>query len=167
MQGAQFPPPLGPQNVPGIGEGTWYVSDMGQMYGPMSWYDVKKLGDSAAISPYAFVREEKWVQWAPITYYFRVRTRSDLEDEGLMPSRYDALFWFGVFFFLIGIFVLFSSLALGILIILLSPFIEFYALYLESQHKERAITRSIGNAMAIVWIAIQLLVTIFMISALV
>jgi hypothetical protein len=63
--------------------------------------------------------------------------------------------------------VLFSSLALGILIILLSPFIEFYALYLESQHKERAITRSIGNAMAIVWIAIQLLVTIFMISALV
>jgi hypothetical protein len=166
MHGSQIPPP-GPQHIPPTGQGTWYVSDMGQTFGPMAWHDVKRMGESATVSPYAFVREENWVQWAPITHYFRVRTRSDLEADGLMPSRYDALFWFGVFVFLIGIFVLFASLPLGILIILISPFIEFYALYLESQHKERAITRSIGNAMAIVWIAIQLLVTVFMILALV
>jgi hypothetical protein len=158
---------MGPQQVPAMGEGTWYVSDMGQTYGPMSWYDVKKMGDSARVTPYAFVKEENWTQWAPITYYFRVRSRTDLEADGLMPSRYDALFWLGVFAFLVGIFVMFASLPLGILIIILSPIIEFYALYLESVHKEKALTRSIGNAMAIIWIVVQLLVSFFMISALV
>ena len=166
MHGRQNPQ-MNPQQIPGVGEGRWYVSDMGMMYGPLSWYDVKKMGDSARVSPYAFVKEENWTQWAPITYYFRVKSRTDLEAEGLMPSRYDAMFWLGVFTFLIGIFVMFASLPLGIMIMILSPVIEFYALYLESKHKEKALTRTIGNAFAIIWIVIQVLVTIFMISAIV
>ena len=151
--------------IPQMGQGTWFVGDRGQVFGPMSWMDVKKMGDSATVSPYAYVREENWNQWAPITWYFRVRTKSELEMEGLLPSRYDALFWLGTFIFMIGIIVLFTSPLLAIMLLVVSPVIEYFALYLESVNKEKAITRTIGNAIAIVWIVIQIIITFIMISA--
>jgi hypothetical protein len=144
---------------PKAGEGTWFVSDGGRVFGPISWNEVKRMGESGTISPYAFVREENWSQWAPISWYFRVKTKSDLEMEGLLPSRYDALFWLGVSAFMIGIIFLFVSLFVGFLLVSASPIIEFYALYLESKHKEKAITRTIGNAIAILWIVIQVFLT--------
>lgn len=159
MEGRQNIGGPGAPQVPKMGEGTWFVSDRGLVFGPISWYEVKKMGDSGTVTPYAYIREENWVQWAPITWYFRVKTKSDLEMEGLLPSRYDALFWLGVFVFMMGIILLFALPLIGLILVSVSPIIEFYALYLESKRKEKAITRTIGNAMAIFWIVIQIFIT--------
>ncbi len=49
-----------------MGQKKWYVTDMGKVYGPMSWYDIKSMADKAQVSPFAQIREETWPQWAPL-----------------------------------------------------------------------------------------------------
>ena len=142
----------------------WYVSDMGRIYGPMSWHDVASMVDRAQVTPFAGIRQETWPQWAPITYYFRIKTKTDREVEALIPSRYDALFYLGVFVFFIGVFGFFVMPAMGIVILILSPVIEVLAIYLEIKSKGMTVAGTIGNVIAIFWIVIQIMVTIMIIG---
>lgn len=139
----------------------WYLSDMGRIYGPVSWLEIKGLADKAKITPFAQIREESWPQWMPIGYYLRIKTQSDLEIEGLMPSRYDGIFFVGVFVFIVGIVAFIVQPIIGIPLLIISPIIEIVAIHLENKHKGKAITRTLGNAIAIVWIVMQIVITIF------
>ncbi|UCG69513.1 MAG: hypothetical protein JSV09_00370 [Thermoplasmata archaeon] len=150
--------------TPRIEEGKWYVADMGRIIGPMPWKDVKSMADKAQVTPYAQIREESWKQWAPIIWYLRVKTKGEMEIEGLIPSRYDAMFYLGVFMFMVGIIGFVIQPVVGILLILLSILVEVKALQLESKHKGKAATRTIGNIIAMLWIVLQIGVTVLMVG---
>jgi hypothetical protein len=119
------------------------------------------------ISSSAFVKNELWPNWVPITYYFHPPQLVDAELMGLIPSRYDALLYagFGLFFFgLIGLFV---HPIIGLVFLILSPIIEIYAIVLERKNRPRAITSTIGNLFAMIWIVIQIFATVFLAMALI
>ena len=158
--------PKSPQ-IPNVGEGIWFLSDGNRTFGPLSWYQVKDMADSAYVTPWAQIREVSWPQWAPITMYFRVKTRKELEAEALKPNIYDAIFWIAVFIFVFGVFVGIGNLILGIFLMFLSLPLEIFAIYLESKEKEKVITRTLGNAIAVVWIVAQFFLTLFIISILI
>jgi hypothetical protein len=144
-------------------DNKWYLNDMGKIYGPMSWYEIKGMADRAQVTPYAQIRQENWPQWMPILYYTRVKTPKDLESEGVMPSRYDAIFYVGVFLYVLGVVIFIGQPFIGISLVVLSLIIEFTALYLESKYKRKTVAGSIGNAMAILWIVVQVFIMIFLI----
>jgi hypothetical protein len=153
-----------PPQIPNVGEGIWFLSDRDRTFGPLSWFQVKDMADSAYVTPWAQIREVSWPQWAPITMYFRVKTRKELEAEALIPNLYDAIFWIAVFIFVLGVLVGIGNPILGIFLMFLSLPLEILAIFLESRQKEKVITRTLGNAIAIVWIVIQFFLTLFIIS---
>jgi hypothetical protein len=141
--------------------GRWYVNDQGRVFGPMPWAEIKRLADRSQITPFAQIWEESWPQWMPIGYYLQVKMPGDREVEALIPSRYDAMFYSGMALFIVGIFIFFAVPILGIIFFIFSPIIEFLALYLEIKHKGMTVAGSIGNALAMLWIIIQIVVTTF------
>jgi hypothetical protein len=158
--------PQSPQ-IPNVGEGRWYVSDMGRTYGPLSWYLVQELSDSARVSPWAQIREESWHQWVPITMYFRVKTQRELEADALKPNVYDAIFWIAVFIFVFGVVMSISIFVLGVFLMFLSLPLEVLAIYLETKDNKKIVTRTLGNAIAILWMVVQFFLTMFIIYILV
>jgi hypothetical protein len=147
--------------IPNIEQGKWYVADMGRILGPMPWNHIKIMAEKAQVTPYAQIREEGWQQWAPIIWYLRVKTREELEVEGLIPSRYDAMFYLGVFVFMVGVVAIVIQPIVGILLVLLSLFVEVKALQLETKHKGKATTRTAGNIIAMFWIVLQVVIAAF------
>ncbi len=89
-----------------------------------------------------------------------------MEIEGLLPSRYDAIFWLGVFIFIFGVIAFIAQPIVGIILLKVSPFIEGDAIHLESKHKGKAITGTFGNVIAIFWMALQIFITVLLISTL-
>lgn len=155
-----------PPQIPNAGGGRWFVSDGNRTFGPLSWYQVQEMADSAHVSPWAQIREESWPQWVPITMYFRVKTQKELEADALKPNLYDAIFWIAVFVFVFGVFIGIGNLILGVFLMFLSLPLEIFALYLEIKEGKKVVTRTLGNAIAIVWIVAQFFLTLFIISIL-
>lgn len=156
-----------PPQIPNVGEGRWFVSDGNRNFGPISWNQVKDMADSAHVTPWAQIREESWPQWAPITMYFRVKTQRELEADALKPNLYDAIFWIAVFIFVFGVLVGIGNLILGIFLMFLALPLEIFAIYLEIKEQEKVVIRTLGNAIAIVWIVAQFFLTLFIISILI
>lgn len=84
-----------------------------------------------------------------------------MEVEGLIPSLYDAMFYLGVFMFMVGVVAIVIQPIVGIPLILLSIFVEVKALQLEKQHKGASTTRTIGNIIAWIWIVLQVVIAAF------
>ena len=154
-----------PQVPAGPPRDAWYINDMGKLVGPITWSQVMAMAEKAQITPYAQIRNADWEQWAPIWHYVRIKTPGELEAEALIPSRYDGIFFLGVFLFIVGIIGVVVNPFIGIPLLFVSPVIEFGALYLEGKHKAKAAMRTVGNAIAIFWIVLQILVTGFFIFA--
>jgi hypothetical protein len=130
----------------------------------MSWHDVMRMTARGDVSHFAQVREQNWHQWMPIGMYFPIKTRQQIEAEALMPSRYDALISFGVIVYFIGMVMLFNNPILGLIIVLVSTIMEIFAICFETINKQKAVARSLGNAIVIVWIVLQILIAGFFIS---
>ncbi len=140
-------------------QGKWYINDECKVFGPMSWKQVKAKVDSARVTPHAQIKEETWPTWVSIWYYFRPKTGSEIEIEGILPSRYDALLYFGIFLFMAGVFVFMLEPMFGLVLLIISPVIEGFAIQQEREHKPKALSSTIGNIMAGCWIVVQILVT--------
>ena len=156
-----------PQVPAGPPRDAWYLNDMGKLVGPITWGQIVVMAEKAQITPYAQIRNADWQQWAPIWHYVRIKTQGELEAEALIPSRYDAIFFLGVFLFIIGIISIVVNPYIGIPLLFVSPAIEFEAVYWESKHKAKAAMRTVGNAIATFWIVLQVLITGFFIFALI
>ena len=153
--------------IPMAGEGRWYISDGEGVLGPISWDKVKQLANSAQVSHEAQIRKEKWPLWSPITLYFRVKTRKEYEREALKPDHYDAMLAIFVFIFLVGALIVRVEIVLGIVLMFVSLLTEIFILGLETKQKKKALNRTIGNAIALVWIVIQFLLMTFIITVLI
>lgn len=153
--------------IPNVGGGgKWYLNQDCKIYGPMSWKRLKSKANQAEISPNAQIREENWVRWVPIMAYFRFKTQGEKEMDALIPGENDITFYLGVFMFFIGMFGFFIIPIGGIIVLISSPIVEGLALYKEFKFKEKTVVGTIGNFMFIIWMVIQIMVTIFLISTL-
>lgn len=86
------------------------------------------------------------------------------EIQGLIPNRYDLLFYTGIgvyillffsFIFTRGNIVVYSLMCISISI-------PIFAIYLDFKNSVRSTTGTIGNICAIIWIAGQIIITILM-----
>lgn len=145
----------------------WLIHDRGKNHGPISWNEVMYKVNKNQISSSALIKNEAWPNWVPITYYFHPAQLIDAEVMGLIPSRYDALLYSGFTIFFVGIFVLLIHPIVGLIFLITSPIIEICAIVLERKNRPRAITSTIGNIFSLIWIIIQIFVTVFMIGALI
>ena len=142
----------------------WYINQDCKVYGPMTWNKLKAKAKSAQVTPFAQIKEENWPRWVPIMYYFRVKTPAEKEAEALLPGENDAMFSLGVFIFIIGIFCFFIVPIIGIFIFIISPIVEWDGIYSDMKSKGMSIVGTLGNAMAISWMIIQVIVTILLVG---
>lgn len=145
----------------------WLVHDKGKNHGPLSWNEVLYKVNNKQISSSAFIKNEVWPNWVPITYYFHPVQLVNAELMGLVPSRYDALLYAGFGVFFLGLIGLFIHPIIGLVFLILSPIIEIYAIMLERKNRPRAVTSTIGNVFAMIWIVIQIFATVFLMVALI
>ena len=90
---------------------------------------------------------------APIQHPMTVKTGDDAEYYGLMPDRYDALFYSGMgIYIFMAIISLLTRNIIFIIIAIVAIFISIYAIYLDFTKKRRSISGWIGNIMAVCWI---------------
>jgi len=139
----------------------WYLSEVGRIYGPMSYDELAELTNRAMVSRFAYVMREGNTQWIPIGYYFRIKTPHDLELDAIKLSVYDAMFFVGGALFIAGVVVFMAQSILAFPLLLSSVFIELVAIYLERIFRGKALLRTIGNAIALFWILIQIILTMF------
>jgi hypothetical protein len=151
------------ENLPS--KDSWLIYDRGQNHGPLPWNEVSYKVNNKQISSSALIKNELWPNWVPISYYFHPAQLRDAEMMGLIPSRYDALLYGGFALFFVGLFGLFIRPIVGIAFLILSPVVEIYAIILERKNRPKAVTSTIGNIFALIWIFIQVFVTIIMINA--
>lgn len=151
-----------PQQVPtGPPKDSWLLNDVGQVYGPLTWNQLMTMAEGARITPYGQLRNVDWEHWVPVWQYMRIKTPAELEAEALLPSRYDGIFFLGVFLFIAGIIGIIGNPFIGIPLLFVSPVIEYGAVYLESKNKAKAAMRTMGNAIAVFWIILQILISFF------
>ena len=81
----------------------------------------------------------------------------------MIPSRFDALFYAGLGIFILGIFVYVANTIIGLIIFIGTPFLESYAIIGERKHRMKAVSLTVGNIFAIIWIIVQILVSVFLI----
>jgi len=143
----------------------WHILDDDNSLGPMSWQEAMHMAHSKRLTTKALIRNEEGMPWTPITYFVYPGYLINVESEGLMPGKWDLLFYGGLGLFLVGIFVVFVNVALFALILILSCLIESYAVYMDTKTKRRSASGTIGNVMAIGWIIVQVLFGAFMIAA--
>ncbi len=129
--------------------------------GPMPWGEVMNGLHSGRISNAAHIKNVHHRDWAPLMQLLHP-PQAPSELDGLLPSRYDALFYLGVGIFMIGIALIFDHPLIGLSLLTVSPGIEVLALILEARDKRTTIAGAIGNVMAILWIIVQVIVTYFM-----
>ena len=90
---------------------------------------------------------------APMQHPMTIKTGDDAEYYGLMPDRYDALFYTGMGLYILMVIISISFQEMGYLIFaMLAIFISMYAVYLDFTKKHRSISGWLGNIMAICWI---------------
>ncbi len=96
----------------------------------------------------------------PGSYYHHNRLNNEIS--GLIPNRYDALFYTGIGIFILLFFALLSTHGnINVyLFMVFSIVIPILAIYLDFQNSPRSSTGTLGNICAIIWIILQILATI-------
>ena len=84
------------------------------------------------------------------------------EVQGLLPTRYDAIFYTGVGVFILLMFAFLFSRGNPIVYALMacSVIIPILAIYWDFKYKVRSTMGTLGNICAICWIIVQILITI-------
>jgi hypothetical protein len=145
-------------------EDKWLVFDGNKNYGPLTWNEVVEMVNNRQLTRTAQIKNYNWPYWAPITHYFQPTQLVDAEAMGLIPSRYDAMFYGGVGLFFIGFFGIFINFIISIIFFILSPIVEILAIYLERKNQPKAATSTLGNICAGGWIIVQIIATALFIS---
>ncbi len=132
--------------------------------GPLKYKDVEFMVRMKEIPPDAEYRSTQGFEWAPISQLLGQRDRVQDEARGLLPNMTDAIFYFGLFIFFVGAVVYFAvNPFLGDLILIVSLALEIYPVVRSFSKEPKAITKTIGNIIALLWSAFQGLLTIFFI----
>lgn len=92
------------------------------------------------------------------TYY------RDPELQGLIPNRYDLLFYTGIGIFILSLlaFMFSGNNPIFFVIMILSLPIPILAIYWDFKYSVKSTAGTLGNICAICWIIIQIIVTIIM-----
>jgi hypothetical protein len=143
---------------------NWLILDGDKSFGPLTWNEIVAMVNNKQLTKKAMIKNFNWPDRVPLTNYFHPSQLVDVEAMGLVPSRYDAMFYGGIGLFFIGFFGIFINIILAIIFFIISPIIEFYAIYLERKNRPKATTSTLGNICAGGWIIVQLIVTILFIS---
>lgn len=101
--------------------------------------------------------------WVPLSNYVKITTPGEEEARALIPSRYDAMVWGSMGVFVLGIIAVIKSIFLGIPVLILSNALAIAGVYLDIKKRKRTTVGTIGNVFAIIWIVIQLLITMFLV----
>ena len=133
-----------------------------EVTGPMHWDEIVKMANERKISTKAMVKQEHWPDWVSVGYYFPPTVLVDKEIAGLIPSKFDAIFYGGMGLFFVGFITLLFNLIAGLVLLGLSAFLEIFAIYLDRKKKLRGTTSKVGNVFAIIWIVTQIAITVFM-----
>jgi hypothetical protein len=89
----------------------------------------------------------------PKYYYVIEKNDDDSEFSGLIPDRYDALFYGGVGLYIFMVLIsLFIRDVFLLIFAIFAIFISMYAVYLDFTKKRRSISGWVGNIIAICWI---------------
>jgi hypothetical protein len=139
----------------------WYINDRGKRRGPLTWGDVSFIISEGQVSSGAMIKNELWPNEVPITNYFHPQYFKNVETMGLIPGKYDALFYAGIGVGIVAIFGLMINFILGLLLLALSLFLEIFAIKGERESKPFSTMSSIGNICAVGWIIVQILAFIF------
>jgi hypothetical protein len=86
----------------------------------------------------------------------------DLEYKGIMPDRYDALFYFGmILFFLMLFFTVIFNSYVAIIGMVFGNTLSMAAVILDITQKKSSISGLVGNIIAVIWIFIAWMIIIF------
>ncbi len=162
--GTMAGPPANPPPFSGAGAGAmgpglgdcWYLSEGGAVQGPFMWHQIAARAELQQFAPDAMLRNEAWQTWAPLQQYLPRRPGMNREVQGLIPSRYDAMFYAFLGLFIFGIVVAAFQIVLGILVLVISVAGEIMAVVLEIRQRGTSVSSILGNTMAAILILIQL-----------
>jgi hypothetical protein len=149
-------------------ERRWYVKDIGQAYGPISWYEVKHMIDNGKVTPFARVREETWPNWEPIAGYFLAKKQEEMEAKAIdLPKeissyKYIALFCLGLFVFIVGLIFFILDFLMGIVLLVLSMFTEILGFYWDGKYTKK-LMKKISDVIVIVLLLFMELFILFLI----
>lgn len=139
----------------------WYVYDKKTQYGPYPWQKILKIAYDRKLTTSAKVKHENGRYWEPIRYHIPTAHLVDPELEDLIPSKYDGIFIIGVFIFIAG-FLGMTLDPIFLLLVIISTIIEIIAISLAIKKTSKSFVGTLGNIFAILWIIVQIGVTLFM-----
>jgi hypothetical protein len=142
----------------------WWLSDLGKTQGPFTWNDIVYNIQNRNITNKAQIKHDSWPYWAPISAYFHSQMLVNPEAEGIMPGRYDLMYYLGVGIFILGIFAYMANPILGLILFVCSIIIEIGAIYLERENKLPSKTAMLGNICAGIFIIVEIVVILIFIS---
>jgi hypothetical protein len=98
----------------------------------------------------------------PPEHYKLTFQTEDPELKGIIPDRYDALFYLGMAMFFFGFLIfLFSENYIFYMLCGIGNGVSMYAVYLDFKDKKRSVSGLIGNILAILWIILAWFIFIF------
>ena len=150
-----------------IMEDSWFINDGGVEYGPHRWAYILEQVKKKKITDRAFVRNEMHPQWVPLSYYIPSSQLMSPDEIGIIPSRWDLVFYLGLGLFILGIFAFFMNMYIGAVCLGLSPGIEVFAILKDQQEKVESMASKVGNICAVMWIIFQIAMTAFIVIILV
>lgn len=131
--------------------------------GPLSYKDVEFLVRLKEIPPDAEFRTTEEFEWSPISQLVGREGAIDREVKGLLPNMTDALFYLGVFLFFVGAVIYFAVHPIvGDLVLIGSLVLEVYPVVRSFKKEPKAVTKTIGNIIALMWSAFQGLLTLLL-----
>lgn len=81
-----------------------------------------------------------------------------MEVRGLIPDRYDAIFYSGLGLFLVALFTSIIVSPAFVALMIVGNIISSYGIYLDFKEKPRTVTGSMGNVFGIIWLLMAWLV---------
>jgi hypothetical protein len=144
--------------------GNWYVKDGSKNYGPLTWAQLTTKVYDKGLSNKAWLFKEGDKNGVPAGMYFPGGQLVDAEVSGLIPSRYDAMFYLGLIIFIVSIVIFIGMPVVGLVLAILSTAIEIGAIYFEHKNRPGSITGSIGKILALLWIGFQVLVLLGLVA---
>ena len=141
---------------------NWWLSDTGQTHGPLTWDDIVYKVQMKQVTNKTFIKNASWPNWVPITLYFHPSQLINPEVEGLVPGRYDLMYYGGVGLFILGVFVSFAFAPLGFLLLMISIITEIIAVYLDHVNKIPSTASKLGNICAGAFIIFQIAITLLL-----
>jgi hypothetical protein len=100
----------------------------------------------------------------PPGYGYQTYQYRDPEVQGLIPNRYDAIFYSGVGLYILLLFALLSTQGNPVIYILMifSIALPILAIYGDFKYNVRSTTGTLGNICGIAWIVFQIIGTIIL-----